>query len=56
MILETAPFIYAKDSLALRKMTFTNLGNNKIRQFGEISKDGGKVWALEFDLEYRKIK
>jgi hypothetical protein len=40
----------------MRRMTFTKMGNDKVRQFGERSDDEGKTWAAEFDLEYRRVK
>jgi len=56
IIYRTAPFPFKKDSMAIRKMTFTNLGPVKLRQQGEISKDNGVNWATEYDLEYRRKK
>ena len=38
----------------IQKMTFFNLGKDKVRQFGENSNDGGKTWKTSFDLEYRR--
>ena len=41
----------------MRRMTFTPLGPDKVRQVGESSEDGGKTWKLEYDLTYiRKPK
>jgi hypothetical protein len=56
IIYRTSPFPFKKDSMAIRKMTFTNLGPAKLRQHGEISKDNGVNWATEYDLEYRRKK
>jgi hypothetical protein len=56
IIFQTNPFLFSKDSLAIRKLTFFNLGPDKVRQFGEISKDNGTTWATEYDLEYRRKK
>ncbi|WP_462221929.1 hypothetical protein [Ferruginibacter sp.] len=57
IIYSSTPFNFSKDTIAIRKMTFTNLGPNKLRQHGEISKDNGATWSTEYDLEYRrKIK
>ena len=56
MILVTKPFEFTKDTMAIRKMTFFDLDPDKVRQFGEISKDAGKSWITEFDLEYRRRK
>jgi hypothetical protein len=52
----TSPFLFKKDSMAIRKLTFTNLSPDKLRQHGEISKDNGLSWATEYDLEYRRKK
>jgi len=54
IIFETSPFKFAKDTLAIRKLTFFNLGKDKVRQLGEITKNNGKEWSTEFDLEYRR--
>lgn len=54
IIYQTAPFPFAKDTMAIRKLTFTNLSSSRVRQFGEISKDNGVSWVIEFDLEYRR--
>jgi len=54
IIFSSKPFPIAKDTMAIRKMTFTNLSPQKLRQHGEISKDNGVTWATEYDLEYRR--
>lgn len=54
IIFKTKPFKIAKDSFATRKLTFFNLGKNKVRQLGEISKDNETTWVTEYDLEYRR--
>lgn len=56
IILLSRPFPVAKDSLAIRRITFTNLSAEKMRQHGEISKDNGVNWSTEYDLEYRRKK
>lgn len=48
------PIPFAKDSMAIRRLSFSNEGPNKVRQWGEISKDMGVTWVTEFDLEYRR--
>jgi hypothetical protein len=55
--------IYYADKVAgpkgktfMRRLTFTKLSNDKVRQFGERSDDEGKTWATEYDLEYRRVK
>ncbi|MBK8242191.1 MAG: hypothetical protein IPK88_02090 [Saprospiraceae bacterium] len=40
--------------MAIRKITFFNLNPNSIRQLGEISKDNGKTFTTEYDLEYQR--
>lgn len=54
LIFLTNPFPFNKDTMAIRQLTFTNLGRKKVRQLGEISKDGGVTWTVEYDLEYRR--
>lgn len=38
----------------IQKMTFYDLGPDKVRQHGETSRDNGKTWTTSFDLEYRR--
>jgi len=40
----------------MRRLTFTKLSDDKIRQLGERSDDEGKTWTIEYDLEYRRKK
>lgn len=56
MIFKTKPFFVVKDTQAVRRLTFFNLGPDKVRQFGEISKDNENTWLPEYDLEYRRKK
>ncbi len=56
IIFQTNPFLFSKDTMAIRRLTFFNLSPDKVRQFGEISKDKGATWNAEFDLEYRRRK
>jgi hypothetical protein len=56
MILETANLKQADGTYKIMKMTFHNLGPDKVRQHGESSIDGGKTWKTDFDLEYRRKK
>jgi hypothetical protein len=56
IIYTSSSFPFNKDTMAIRKMTFTNLSPVKLRQHGEISKDNGATWATEYDLEYRRKK
>ncbi|MEO7275876.1 MAG: hypothetical protein ABIX28_24795 [Vicinamibacterales bacterium] len=34
------------------RMTFFNLGPDRVRQLGHVSTDGGKTWTVSFDLTY----
>lgn len=56
IIFQTDPYQYSKDTVAIRRLTFFNLGPDEVRQLGEISKDNGQTWATEYDLEYRRKK
>lgn len=56
IIFNTDPFPFSKDTMALRRLTFFDLGKDKVRQLGEISKDKGVTWVTEYDLEYRRKK
>jgi hypothetical protein len=38
----------------MRRLTFTKLSSDKVRQLGEMSNDSGKTWVTEYDLEYRR--
>lgn len=40
----------------MRRLTFTKLSKDKVRQLGERSDDSGKTWTVEYDLEYRRKK
>lgn len=52
----TRPYAHAKDTMAIRRLTFYKLDPDKVRQHGEISKDGAHTWSTEYDLEYRRRK
>ncbi|MES2847569.1 MAG: hypothetical protein V4685_00825 [Bacteroidota bacterium] len=56
MILETDNEKQANDTFKIQRMTFHDLGRDKVRQHGENSVDGGKTWTTDFDLEYRRKK
>ncbi|MES2431991.1 MAG: DUF1579 family protein [Bacteroidota bacterium] len=57
IVFTTTPFQFAKDTMAVRRLSFFDLDKNKVRQLGEISKDSQSTWTIEYDLEYRrKIK
>ncbi len=50
----TEPFRIHKDTLAIYRLTFYRLGQDKVRQHGEQTKDNGKSWTTQYDLEYRR--
>ena len=54
MIFQTKPYQFTKDTMAIMRLTFHDLGKDKVRQHGEISKDNGATWATQYDLEYRR--
>ena len=39
-------------SILKRRLTFFNLGPNKVRQFSQQTRDDGKTWQTEYDLIY----
>ncbi len=42
------------DSPTELRMTFTPVDSNTVRQFGELSTDGGQTWKTSFDLYYHR--
>ena len=54
LVLQTKPFAFSKDTMAIRRMSFHNLNSKTVRQHGEITKDNTRTWVTEFDLEYRR--
>ena len=56
MVFQTANTRQANGQYKILKMTFFNLGPDKVRQFGQSSADGAKTWKTDFDLEYRRKK
>ena len=56
MVFETDPYQYSKDTMAIMRLTFFDLGPDKVRQFAQISKDNGNTWATQYDLDYRRKK
>jgi tetratricopeptide (TPR) repeat protein len=40
----------------LRRLSFFNLGPDKVRQFSEQSTDDGKTWTTEYDFTYNRMK
>lgn len=50
-------FIYNYQSAdqSLGRMTFTHPDANHVRQHIEQSKDGGKSWATQYDLQYARV-
>ena len=56
IVFQTKPYPHTKDTMAIRRLTFYNLPPDRVRQHGEISKDGARTWSTEYDLEYRRIR
>jgi len=56
VVFKTGSFAYSKDTMAIRRLSFYKLSDDKVRQHGEISKDNGSSWSTEYDLEYRRRK
>ena len=56
MILQTDNDKINDSTCQIQKMTFYDLGSDKVRQHGENSTDGGATWKTSFDLEYRRKK
>lgn len=56
MMFTTAPLKKAKDTVEIQKLSFFNLGPDKVRQLFETSNDNGKTWIPTVDLEYRRKK
>lgn len=54
IVFKTSPFNISKDTIAIRKLSFYKISADRVRQLGEISKDGEKTWQTEYDLEYRR--
>ncbi len=54
MVFETWPQKRAGDSITIQKLSFFNLGPDKVRQLFEISHDNGNTWTPTVDLEYRR--
>lgn len=56
MVFQTANTKQPGGEYKILKMTFYNLGADKVRQFGQSSADSAKTWKTDFDLEYRRKK
>ena len=46
----------ANGKKVLRRLTFYNLGPDRVRQFSEASTDGGKTWFTGYDFLYIRKK
>jgi tetratricopeptide (TPR) repeat protein len=40
----------------VRRLTFTPVTRDHVRQHGEISRDGGVAWSTQYDLQYHRVK
>ena len=56
IIFETVPSSDPQDTTGINRLTFSRLDGDKVRQLGEGSKDNGKTWTTQYDLEYRRKK
>ena len=56
MVFETDPYPATNDTITIMRLTFYNLGADKVRQFAQMSKDNGTSWITQYDLEYRRKK
>ena len=56
IVFKTRYFYVSKDSVIIRRLSFYKISSDRVRQLGEISKDGEKTWQTEYDLEYRRKK
>ena len=56
MILLTDNEKQKDETYKLQRLTFYHLSDDKVRQHGESSVDGGKTWKTNYDLEYRRKK
>jgi len=56
MVFQTTNTKQPNGQYQILKMTFYNLGPNKVRQFGQSSADSARTWKTDFDLEYRRKK
>lgn len=48
--------IYTPNGAVTTRMTFFNLGPDKVRQLGENSTDGGQTWTVTWDASYVRKK
>lgn len=56
MVFTTFPQKSTGDTVVIQKLSFFNLGPDKVRQLFEQSNDNGKTWIPTVDLEYRRKK
>jgi len=56
MVFQTTNTKQPNGQYQILKMTFYDLGPDKVRQFGQSSADSARTWKTDFDLEYRRKK
>ena len=56
IIFQTKPYPLTNDTMAILRLTFHDLGKDRVRQHGELSKNNGATWTTQYDLEYRRKK
>lgn len=54
MVFQTTPQIIRPDSVVIQRLTFFALEENRVRQLGEISTNGGGNWTIQYDLMYHR--
>lgn len=52
MVFYSYDHVKDKKNPYLERLTFFNLGNNKVRQYDEKTTDNGKTWTVQYDLTY----
>jgi hypothetical protein len=54
MVFQTENIRVNDSTLLTQRLTFYDLGPDKVRQHGETSTDNGQGWKTSYDLEYRR--
>lgn len=48
-------FMHRPGGNVLRRLTFTPITADHVRQHGEMSQDGGATWTTQYDLQYHRV-
>jgi hypothetical protein len=54
MIMQTEPVAIADDGQQVQRITWSPLGDGRVRQHWEVSTDGGVTWSTAFDGMYAR--